>query len=153
MRRSSGDRDRPKSERERIATRLDDLIKLHGYNYKSLEGRMQRGRGYVGEAIRGGKRLTVELILEVLGTLGEPSEEIFTKPRPPRGWRTADEVAEPGAGANVESLPATVREASLLVKALVLELTESGVIRLEDLQARLEGLAGPPPPSGPNPRR
>ncbi len=137
MRRSARDRDLPKSERERIAARLDDLIKLHGYNYKSLEARMQRGRGYVGEAIRGSKRLTVELILEVLGALGEPTEEVFTKPRPPRGWRTASEVAEP------DPLPDRVHEASLLMKALVLELAEKGVLDLDQLRARLDELVEP----------
>ena len=141
------DRDPPKSERERIATRLDDLIKLHGYNYKSLEARMQRGRGYVGEAIRGSKRLTVELILEVLGALGEPTEEVFTKPRPPRGWRTASEIAEP------TPLPERIREASLLMKTLVLELAEKGVLDLEHLRARLDDLGEPPPASGSVPPR
>ncbi len=131
------DRDPPKSERERIAARLDDLIKLHGYNYKSLEARMQRGRGYVGEAIRGSKRLTVELILEVLGALGEPTDEIFTKPRPPRGWRTASEIAEP------IPLPERIREASLLMKTLVLELAARGVLDLDQLQARLDDLGEP----------
>ena len=137
MRRSAVDRDPPKSERERIATRLDDLIKLHGYNYKSLEARMQRGRGYVGEAIRGSKRLTVELILEVLGALGEPTDEIFTKPRPPRGWRTASEIAEPAP------LPERIREESLVMKTLVLELAEKGVLDLDQLQARLDELGEP----------
>ena len=135
MKRSGRDRDLPKSERERIATRLDDLIKLHGYNYKSLEARMQRGRGYVGEAIRGSKRLTVELILEVLGALGEPTEEVFTKPRPPRGWRTASEVAEP------DPLPERVRDGSLLVRAVVLELADKGVLDLDQLRVRLDELA------------
>ncbi|HXT22858.1 MAG TPA: helix-turn-helix transcriptional regulator [Thermoanaerobaculia bacterium] len=125
-----------------MAKRLKELIEDHGYSVKSLEAKMGRGRGYLREALSANKRLTVELILEVLAALEVPTEQFFARPRPRRPWHS--EIAEPGHGGDTAptELPSPIREDSLAVRALVLELADKGVITLEDLQARLRDLSG-----------
>jgi transcriptional regulator with XRE-family HTH domain len=123
--------------RERIAERLRSTLDSHGSSVQAIEKRLRRGRGYVGDALRGEKRLSVEMILEVLGVLGVAPEEFFERPAPdPR----AGEVAELDLEQRYAALPSSVREASALVQALLLALEQRGLLTLEqvlDVQRRL----------------
>jgi len=135
--------DRPEIDRDEIATRLDDIIRRHGYNLKELEEHMGRGRGYVAEALRGDKKLTVELIFEVLAALGADAREIFAKSR--RGSPWDDEVAEDGSTATVEALAPWLRDSSPVLHAVVLTLADKGVASIDEIEARLRRLRGSSP--------
>lgn len=134
----------PRSERQQIADRLRDVIESHGYNVTDLERKMKRGRGYVAEALRGSKRLSIELIFEVLAAVGAELHEVFTFRR-----RThhASEIAEGEPAGGADALPASMRDASPLLQALVLALTERGIVSVDELDARQRGVGGWPPPS------
>lgn len=127
----------PGIDRDEIAERLDDIIRRHGYNLKELEEHMGRGRGYVAEALRGAKKLTVELIFEVLTALGADAREIFATSR--RGSPWDDEVAEGGPTATVDAL-ASLRDASPMLQAVILTLADKGIASIEEIQARLRRL-------------
>lgn len=128
----------PESERgprKEIADRLRDLIESRGYALKDLEEKMGRGRGYVAEALRGSKRLTVELVVEIAAALDADPQEIFSPPRRRRTWPS--EIAE-NAG-DVE-LPASMQDASEVLQALLLTLAEQGVVSVAEVEATLRRL-------------
>ena len=132
--------DAPGIDRDAIAERLDDIIRRHGYNLKELEEHMGRGRGYVAEALRGAKKLTVELILEVLAALGADPREVFAAPRRGSPWN--NEVAEGGSTPTADALAPWLRDASPVVHALVLTLADKGIASIEEIHARLRQLRG-----------
>lgn len=134
----------PRSERQQIADNLRDVIESHGYNVTDLERKMKRGRGYVAEALRGSKRLSIELIFEVLAAVGAEPHEVFTFRR--RVHSLSNEIAEGGSGTGAETLPASMRDASPLLQAVVLALAEHGVVSLDELEERQRDLGGWPPP-------
>jgi transcriptional regulator with XRE-family HTH domain len=126
-------------QREEIAARLRELIRSRGYKLKDLEAKMKRGRGYVAEALRGNKRLSVELILEVAAVLDADPQQVFSPPRrPPGSWSEIAEISAGGAGE--AELPVSMRDASRLLQALLLALADSGVVSLAEVEARLREL-------------
>lgn len=70
--------------REALVARLRYLIELRGKSVAQVEKELKRSRGFLGDALRGGKRLPIETILEVLDLLGVDPHEFFA-------GRTADE--------------------------------------------------------------
>jgi transcriptional regulator with XRE-family HTH domain len=121
--------------RKEIADRLRDLIESRGYALKDLEEKMGRGRGYVAEALRGSKRLTVELVVEVAAALDADPQEIFSPPRRRRAWPS--EIAEDTGDAE---LPASMQDASEVLQALLLTLAEQGVVSVAEVEATLRRL-------------
>ena len=153
----SGCQDAPRMKhsgyRDRVVERLRTLVESRGTSVASVEKRLKRGRGYVADALRGDKKLSVETILEVLEVIGVPPEEFFERPWH-AGWRS--ELAEPVPGAGnvaVGTLPPAIRDASLLVQAVVVLLANKGLLSLDELQEVQRELspASPPPrpPGGP----
>lgn len=135
--------------RDRVVERLRALVESRGTSVASVEQRLKRGRGYVADALRGDKKLSVETILEVLEVLGVPPEEFFERPWH-QGWRS--EIGEPVPGTGnvaVGTLPPAIRDASLLVQAVVVLLANKGLLSLDELQEVQRELAPPPPPSRP----
>ena len=114
--------------RDQVARRLQELIDSRGYSVSRLERDMDVGRGYVAEALRGGKKLTVELIVEILGVLNIKLEEIFAV----RSSRDLDATqAESTSG-----LPAAMRDAPPLLQALVLTLAAKGLLSVDEIEQR-----------------
>ena len=124
------------AQREEIVERLKELIRSRGYKVADLERKMKRGRGYIAEALRGNKRLSVELILEVATALNADAQEVFTSWS--RGHRWRSEIAESEAGD--AELPASMQDASELLRALLLTLAEKGIVSVAEVEARLRKL-------------
>jgi len=120
--------------RDRMVERLRDLLESRGSSVAAAEKRLKRGRGYVADALRGDKKLSVEVIIEVLEAVGVPPEEFFERPMGPPLWRS--EVSEVGASraALTETLPPSMRDASPLVQAIVLLLANKGIFSVDELQ-------------------
>lgn len=70
--------DRSASFREWIVRRLRYLIDLQSKSVAAVERELGRSRGYLGDALRGEKRLSLESLLEVLEHLGIDPVEFFT---------------------------------------------------------------------------
>lgn len=66
--------------RARLVARLRELLDSCGVSVSAVEKRLDHGRGYVGDALRGQKKLSVETILEVLRAVGVTPEEFFERP-------------------------------------------------------------------------
>ena len=142
--------------RDRMVERLRDLLESQGSSVAAVEKRLRRGRGYVADALRGDKKLSVEVIIEVLEAVGVAPEEFFERPMGPPLWH--GEVSEVGASrvALSETLPPAMRDASPLVQAIVLLLANKGVVSVDELQEvqhgvapNVTGPAGGTPSSGP----
>lgn len=134
MKRSRHEADLQNRGRDEIAKRLRELIESHDYNVARLERQMRRGRGYVAEALRGGKKLTVELIVEILAALDVKLEEIFAA----RKTRHLDAALAD----STPELPAAMRDASPLLQALVLTLAAKGVLSVDEIEERQRELVG-----------
>jgi transcriptional regulator with XRE-family HTH domain len=65
------------SFRERVVARLRYLIELKGKSVTGIEKELGRGRGYLGDALRGDKRLPIEMLQEVLALLEITPEAFF----------------------------------------------------------------------------
>lgn len=80
------------SFRERVVARLRYLIELKGKSVTGIEKELGRGRGYLGDALRGDKRLPIEMLQEVLALLEITPEAFF-------GGRTEEERRWDATGA------------------------------------------------------
>ena len=135
--------------RDRIVERLRELLESQGSSVAAAEKRLGRGRGYVADALRGDKKLSVETIIEVLEAVGVPPEEFFERPMAPPAWRSEIAELSGSRSARGESLPPSMRDASLLLQAVVLLLADKGLLSIEELHALQRELGGVPPPNGP----
>jgi len=120
--------------RDRIVERLRDLIEAQGTSVAAAEKKLKRGRGYVADALRGDKKLSVEVIIEVLEAVGVPPEEFFERPMAPPLWRSEISEAAGSRMAFADTLPPSMRDASPLVQALVLLLANKGMLSVDELQ-------------------
>ena len=106
--------------RHLLTERLRALIESRGESVLQVEKQLGRGRGYVADALRGHKKLTIEVILAILDTLGIEPEEFFEGRRVGGGHLKVPAARDAGSGA------ATGGD-SPLVQAIVLLLTQGGV--------------------------
>ena len=139
--------------RDRIVERLRELLESRGSSVAAAEKRLKRGRGYVADALRGDKKLSVETILEVLEAVGVPPEEFFERPMSSSGWRSEIAEVSGSRAAPAEALPPSMRDASPLLQAMVLLLADKGVLSVDELQSLQRELAGPAPAAAPQSRR
>ena len=65
------------SFRDGLVARLRYLIELRGKSVAQVEKELGRSRGFLGDALRGGKRLPIETILDVLELLQVDPERFF----------------------------------------------------------------------------
>jgi transcriptional regulator with XRE-family HTH domain len=120
--------------REAIAARLRDLIEARGKTVASVERELGRRRGYLGDALRGEKRLTLEALLEILDHLGETPRDFFARALP---GSAAAEVREPPAE---EAAPEPERATALRLTALIQVLDRRGLVDRQELQAAVDRL-------------
>lgn len=130
--------------REWLVGRLRYVIDQRGKSVATLEKELGRGRGWLADALRGGKRLPIETVLEVLDHLECDPADFFAGLTPdderwaryPRGDRE-----EPLPGAVADSERARTRESApdlrRLVGAVIRVLERKGVLEHEDLLTEL----------------
>lgn len=138
--------DRPSSFREWIVRRVRYLIDLQNKSVAAVEKEMGRSRGYLGDALRGEKRLSLESLLEVLDHLGVDPGEFFSGltaeekkwaryPRP-AGSEPSAGIAE--AGARKEAgVDEDLHDTRNLILAVIRALEAKGVLDQDDVLAAL----------------
>ncbi len=132
------------SFREWIVRRLRYLIDLQNKSVSAVEKEMGRSRGYLGDALRGEKRLSLESLLEVLDHLGvdpggffrgeTPEEERWSTYPHPAGSGPSKGVAEAASGDATNQRRDDTRS---LVLAVIEVLETKGVLDQDDLLAAL----------------
>jgi transcriptional regulator with XRE-family HTH domain len=144
--------------RDRMVERLRDLLESRGSSVAAAEKRLKRGRGYVADALRGDKKLSVEVIIEVLEAVGVAPEEFFERPMGPPLWRSEVSELSASRAALTETLPPSMRDASPLVQGIILLLANKGIFSVDELQEMQHDVApnvagpggsGTPPPGSP----
>ena len=109
---------------------------------RAVEKELGHGRGYLSDALRGQKKLGIEVILEVLAAVRVPPEEFFERPlTTPAAASGKRGASRSRAGqAATPSLPAQPRGERATVRALLLLLAQRGLLepeQLEDLRREL----------------
>ncbi len=117
--------------RELLVERLRAILRSQGASVTALEKRLNRGRGYVADALRGEKRLSVEMILEVLDAVGVSADDFF-QGRAPMVEIAVPPQRLPGA---VASMLGQQGGASVLAQALLVLLADKGILSPEQLEA------------------
>lgn len=137
--------DRPSSFREWIVKRLRYQIDLQEKSVAAVEKEMGWSRGYLGDALRGEKRLALESLLEVLDHLGvdfgdffsgtTPEEEKWGKYPRPSEVSTTTGVADAAGAPRGASGPGD--DTRSLVLAVIRVLEAKGVLDQDDLMSAL----------------
>ncbi len=131
-----------------LIARLRYLIELRGKSVARIEKELGRGRGYLGDALRGGKRLSVEMVLEVLENLGiEPAEFFAGRTREEERWgaptrptAARHEVAESPAAAEPSAAGEGAQDLEVvteLLHAVIRVLEKKGVVEPKELRDAL----------------
>lgn len=120
--------------REAITARLRELIEARGKTVAGVERELGRRRGYLGDALRGEKRLNLETLLETLDHLDESPRDFFGRGLHPAG---AGEVREVAAS---EGPGEPTRATALRLAALIQVLDRRGLVDREELQATYDRL-------------
>jgi transcriptional regulator with XRE-family HTH domain len=138
--------DQPVGFREWIVKRLRYLIDLRSQSVAAVEKAMGKSRGYLADALRGEKRLSLESLIEVLEHLEIDPREFFSGltaeerrwalyPRADESERSAG-VAD--AHASGGSRPAAdAGDTRSLILALIRVLEAKGVLDQDDLLSAL----------------
>ena len=138
------------SYRDDLVARLRYLIELRGKSVARVEKDLGRSRGFLGDALRGGKRLPIETILEVLDLLQVDPARFFAGATPDeRRWGSysAGRAAEVADGQGEDPLrrmrdhlgrgSIDVEEVARTLRAVVRLLDEKGYLSREELGAEL----------------
>lgn len=138
--------------RSQLVARLRYLIELRGKSVAQVEKELGRSRGFLGDALRGGKRLPVETLLEVLDLLQVDPVQFFSGATPEeRRWGTyaagragTAEVAEVEADDplrrirdNLGDGSIEVEEVARALRAVVRLLDEKGYLSRAELGSAL----------------
>ncbi len=138
--------DRPASYREWVVKRVRYLIDLQNKSVAAVEKEMGRSRGYLGDALRGEKRLSLESLLEVLDHLGIDPGEFFSGPTAEeKRWASYPRPAGSEQHGGIAEAEARHRapadgardDTRRLVLAVIRALEDKGVLDHEDLLAAL----------------
>ena len=130
------------SYRDRLVARLRYFIELRGRSVAWVEKELGRSRGFLGDALRGGKRLPLETILDVLELLQVDPERFFAgATEAGRRWglytrpRSGGEIADGSAEESLRRFregpvdgPVEVQELARALRALVRRLDERGYL-------------------------
>ena len=134
--------------REVVVARLRDLLDDRDTNVAGVEREMGRKRGYVGDALRGGKRLSIDLLSEVLDHLGVEPAEFFAGVAGDR-WdlrarrREAAEIAEDRPSAQLlrqleeRAGDPLLTDVLALLRLLTDRLEHEGLVDPDDVEAVL----------------
>ncbi len=124
--------------RRQIVDGLREAIESRGKTVAGVEKELGRGRGYLGDALRGEKRLSLEILLEVLEHLGVAPVAFFSRMKDgDPSWRESGDVAEPRqesvalerlARLGGEAGDPLLRELAALLVRLVQRLEAAGVL-------------------------
>ncbi len=118
--------------RQAVVGRLRYLIDLRGKSVAAVEKEMGRGRGYIGDALRGEKRISLEVLLEVLEHLRVEPEAFFSGKTPEEArW-------DLGQSSTEAKEIADSKVTSELLRKLGKRASASGDPLLEDVSALLE---------------
>ncbi len=137
--------------KQEVVARLRYLIELRGTSVTAIERELGRSRGYLGDALRGDKRMSLDILVETLGVLGTEPREFFIGQTPEEARWTGvphdgREVAERAAPAELAavlvgrppSTPPGRGELLRLVRAITALLLEKGLITLDELRSAVE---------------
>ena len=145
------------SFRDALVARLRYVIELRGKSVARVEKELGRSRGFLGDALRGGKRLPIETVLEVLELLQVDPAAFFAGATPDeRRWgaygreRSAGaEVADRGGDDPLRRIRqdpgdgrVEVEEVARALRAVVRLLDEKGYLSREELGSALDRRAG-----------
>lgn len=125
--------------RRRLAARLKELLDERGLTVAAVERRLGRSRGYLGDALRGQKRLSVETLVEVLGVVGVEPDRFFAWPREAAlAGEVRERAGEAGPGPRLQSLARSspdpaVRELAALLASLLRALEARGLVQAAEL--------------------
>ncbi len=139
------------SYRDGLVARLKYLIELRGKSVAQVEKELGRSRGFLGDALRGGKRLPLETILEVLDLLQVDPARFFAGatsderrwgyvPDRSKGAEVADGAAEDPLRRIRDNLgdgSIEVEEVARALRAVVRLLDEKGYLSREELGSAL----------------
>ncbi|MFQ5350778.1 MAG: hypothetical protein ACE5EG_10085 [Thermoanaerobaculia bacterium] len=143
---------RDRGFRGALVARLKYLIELRGKSVAQVEKELGRSRGFLGDALRGGKRLPLETILEVLALLRVDPAKFFAGAAPEeRRWgaypvagSAASEAAEGEAEDplrrildNLGDGSIEIEEVARALRAVVRLLDEKGYLSREELGSAL----------------
>ena len=144
------------SFRDALVARLRYLIELRGKSVAQVEKELGRSRGFLGDALRGGKRLPIETILEVLDLLRvDPARFFAGATADERRWtygadRPAAEVADGAAEDPLRRIRDNLGDGSIeleevarTLRAVVRLLDEKGYLSREELGLALRPSKGP----------
>ena len=144
------------SFRDGLVARLRYLIELRGKSVTRVEKELGRSRGFLGDALRGGKRLPLETIPEVLDLLEVEPARFFAGAAPDERWgayapdRSAGaEVAEGAAEDPLRQIrdnpggrAIEVEEVARALRAVVRLLDDKGYLSREELGSALGSGSG-----------
>ena len=117
---------RDEAFRRVVVARLKRTIESHDKTVTGVERELGHGRGYLADALRGDKRLSLETILEVLDLLETDPHRFFAQEAPetagwyPAGTEIAEDRGKPPGLAHPLECPCSSlsRRLELLIAAL-----------------------------------
>lgn len=121
------------SFRDEVVDRLRETVESRGFSIFRVEKELARGRGYVADALRGDKKISVELICEVLEVVGVEPQEFFGQMRTPRVGGAQPSVRRRAPRSKGAVVPPPQRSLSTLLRALMVVLAERGVLTLDEV--------------------
>jgi transcriptional regulator with XRE-family HTH domain len=130
-----------------VVERLRATVESRGSSIYRVEKQLERGRGYVADALRGDKKISVELICEVLAVIGVEPEEFFGKMIPSRRGGEPSHGEQPpwrrrGRRPKAAALPPPPSRVSTLVQAVLIVLARRGVLSLDEVEQAERELSG-----------
>lgn len=121
--------------REVMVERLRHLIAVQGTSVAGVERKLGRGRAYVADALRGDKKLAVEMIMEILDVIGVAPEDFFER-TPARSRLRANAARR--SPEDYEDARSWLLGGSPLLRALVVALERKGLVAIEELEELVE---------------
>jgi transcriptional regulator with XRE-family HTH domain len=132
--------------KEWIVNRLRYLIELRGKSVAAVEKEMGWSRGFLGDALRGEKRLSLDMLLQVLDHFAkDPAEFLGGLTEEEERWARyphAADQSQPSGIAEASETPGDDRddtaETARLLRAMIQVLEDKGLLDRNDLQSALE---------------
>lgn len=131
--------------KEWIVNRLRYLIELRGKSVASVEKEMGWSRGFLGDALRGEKRLSLDMLLQVLDHFAkDPAEFLGGLTEEEERWARYPHAAEQGQPSGIAETSAVPEsddasaDTRRLVRAMIQVLEKKGLLDRDELRTALE---------------